>query len=85
MVAVVLFGFAVIIASIVQCTPLEKAYNPQLPGHCIQVGDIWYSTASFAIITDLIIIALPINQIPSLNLQKSQKIGLALIFSIGIL
>ncbi|MCJ1246832.1 hypothetical protein MMC30_004041 [Trapelia coarctata] len=84
MVAVVLFGFSVIVASIVQCTPIEKAYNPQLPGHCIQVGDIWYSTASFAIITDLIIIALPINQIPSLKLPKSQKIGLALIFSIGL-
>ena len=85
MAIVVAFGFAVIVASIMQCTPINKEFDPQLPGKCIQVGDVWYATASFAIITDLVIIALPINQIPSLKLPRPQKIGLILVFSIGFL
>ena len=85
MAIVIAFGFAVIVASIVQCNPLNKAFEPQLSGYCIQVGDVWYATASFAIITDLAIIALPINQIPSLSLPRPQKIGLVLVFGIGFL
>ena len=85
MAIIVAFGFSVIVASILQCTPVDKAIDPQVPGKCIQIGDVWYTTASFAIITDLVIIALPINQIPSLKLPTTQKIGLILVFSIGFL
>jgi len=81
---VVAFGMSIIIASIAQCTPIAKAYDPSLPGHCILVGDVWYAHGGFAILSDIWMIILPLRQLPSLKLPRVQKIGLAMIFSIGV-
>ncbi|KAK6595918.1 integral membrane protein [Botrytis cinerea] len=66
-----------------QLFPIEKSWNKALPGSCIQIGNVWYSTSVMAIVTDLIIIVLPIYQIRRLQLPLSQKFGLILMFSLG--
>jgi len=81
---VVAFGVAIIIASIFQCTPIDKSYEPSVPGHCIQVGDVWYAHGGFAVLSDVWMIILPLRQIPKLKLPRVQKAGLAMIFSIGV-
>ncbi|KAK6591928.1 integral membrane protein [Botrytis cinerea] len=65
------------------CSPIEKSWNKALPGSCIQIGNVWYSTSVMAIVTDLVIIVLPIYQIRRLQLPLSQKFGLILMFSLG--
>lgn len=74
-----------VVATIFQCNPLQKSWHSILPGHCIKIGGVWYSSSSLAIFTDVRIIVLPITQIPSLTLPKGQKIGLGFLFSLGIL
>jgi len=82
---VVAFGVAIINASIFQCTPIDKSYEPSVPGHCILVGDVWYAHGGFAVLSDVWMIFLPLRQIPKLKLPRVQKVGLAMIFSIGVL
>ncbi len=74
-----------IMPTIFQCTPIEKAWKPSVPGHCIFVPAVWYASSSLAILTDALIIILPMSQLPQLRLAKAQKIGLAFLFSIGFL
>ncbi|KIW29238.1 uncharacterized protein PV07_05063 [Cladophialophora immunda] len=73
-----------IIPTIFACHPIQKAWTPTLPGKCIWTPGIWYSSSSINIATDVMIIALPIIQIRSLKLPKAQKLGLALLFSLGL-
>jgi hypothetical protein len=74
-----------IIPTIFACHPIEKAWIPTMAGECIWTPGIWYASSSINIATDVMIIALPIAQMRSLNLPKAQKIGLAVLFSLGFL
>ncbi|KAF7919079.1 uncharacterized protein EAE98_009399 [Botrytis deweyae] len=80
---VIVYSIAAVSATIWSCNPIEKSWNKTLPGSCIQIGNVWYSTSVMAIVTDLIIIVLPIYQIRRLQLPLSQKFGLVLMFSLG--
>ncbi|TGO08978.1 hypothetical protein BTUL_0184g00250 [Botrytis tulipae] len=80
---VIAYSIAAVSATIWSCNPIEKSWNKALPGSCIQIGNVWYSTSVMAIVTDLIIIVLPIYQIRRLQLPLSQKFGLVLMFSLG--
>ncbi|KIW67671.1 hypothetical protein PV04_06903 [Phialophora macrospora] len=72
-----------IIPTIFACHPIEKAWIPTMAGRCIWTPGIWYASSSINIATDAMIIALPTIQMRSLNLPKAQKIGLAVLFSLG--
>jgi len=71
------------LATVFQCTPIAKAWDASMPGHCIYVGGVWYASSAIAILTDVMIIALPISQLPALKLPRGQKIALAFLFSLG--
>ena len=66
-------------------SPIEKAWKKTLPGHCIDIGILWYVNSVFTLLADLFLIVLPINQILRLKLPLSQKLGLVFVFSLGIL
>lgn len=66
-----------------QCIPVQKAWNPTLPGHCINfLAFLWANSISNAVL-DFVVLLLPI--IPVLNLQMSieQKVLVLLSFSLG--
>ncbi|KAI9727375.1 MAG: hypothetical protein M1834_008446 [Cirrosporium novae-zelandiae] len=81
---VVGYGFGTIMATIFQCTPIEKAWAKDTPGYCINVNANWYAASSLALITDAIIMILPLHQIYGLNLPKKQKFGLMGVMGVGI-
>jgi hypothetical protein len=85
MFVIVGYGTATTLASIFQCTPIRKAWIPSTPGHCINVGATWYAVAALAITTDIALIILPVREVLKLNLPKTQKIALVMLFGLGIL
>jgi hypothetical protein len=78
-------AFATIMATVFSCQPLNKAWNPNADGTCIWTPGIWYASSSVNVATDLMIIALPIPQIYALEVRLTQKIGLAVMFSLSFL
>jgi hypothetical protein len=74
-----------ILPTIFQCNPIQKAWTPSLKGHCLYQPPVWYAASSLAILTDVLIIILPMSQLPKLKLARAQKIALGFLFSIGIL
>ncbi|KAL8718955.1 MAG: hypothetical protein Q9225_003967 [Loekoesia sp. 1 TL-2023] len=59
------------------CTPVQKAWHPLIKGRCISLIDIAVAGGYFNIITDFLILVLPVPMVWSLHMP--QKIRLALI------
>ncbi|PNY24503.1 Uncharacterized protein TCAP_05561 [Tolypocladium capitatum] len=65
------------------CVPVQKLWYPQLPGHCIHQVGTWISNAAATILTDLVILLMPIPEIWKLKSRKAEKVGLTLAFGLG--
>lgn len=77
------YGIGSLVAAIAQCQPLDRIWNKEVAGTCINYTAFWYANAAANIIGDFVILALPIPIIKSLNLPQRQKIGLMLVFALG--
>ena len=80
---VILYAFASIVATIVQCTPIKRIWDHSVPGTCINLTAFWYANASANIIGDFLILALPMPVIRSLQLPRRQRLGLVMVFALG--
>ncbi|KAK7740882.1 hypothetical protein SLS62_010940 [Diatrype stigma] len=59
-----------------QCTPVAKAWNATLPGHCIQ-SFAWYSsTAAISTVIDVYILLLPVPMIWALKTSLRRRVYL---------
>lgn len=67
------------------CVPVQKLWYPDLPGHCVNQVGTWIANAASTILTDLIILLMPLPQLWKLHLQTREKIGLTLAFGLGFL
>lgn len=76
---------AVFIVMMLDCVPFAKNWDVFLPGHCVDSGAFAIATGSINIITDAINIALPFYVFAKLEVSLRRKIGLFLVFSLGIL
>lgn len=77
-------GLAVSIASICSCIPVAYFWDKTIEGgHCMNLMVFWYCNSSFNIITDLIVIAIPISVLRSLQIPKRQKYCLVGVFALG--
>lgn len=67
------------------CKPIAASWDPLLfpIGVCINRGAIYIATAVIGVVTDVILIAIPIPTIWRLQMPRKQKIGLTVIFGIG--
>ncbi|KAJ4364604.1 hypothetical protein N0V83_009200 [Neocucurbitaria cava] len=67
------------------CKPIAASWNPLLlaTAVCVNRGAIYIATAVIGIVTDVVLIALPIPTIWGLQMPMKQKIGLTAIFGIG--
>ncbi|KAK2774617.1 hypothetical protein FQN53_003551 [Emmonsiellopsis sp. PD_33] len=83
---IIAFTTATVFASIFQCTPIEYAFKKKLPGGgtYISFAAFWYANATFNILSDLVLIALPAPVISTLQLPRKSKIALCGIFAVGI-
>lgn len=83
---IVMWALATILMGFFLCTPFEFNWNPALPGgHC---GDQLLSyriTGALNLVTDVIVLLLPMPYLYGLNLALYKKLVLVGTFAIGIL
>lgn len=82
---IIAYGIAAILADIFLCTPVSYFWDKTIKGHCLNFTAVYFSNASFNIISDLVIMIIPIPVLKSLQLPIRQKIGLMLIFGVAAL
>jgi hypothetical protein len=82
---IILSGTAYILATIFQCTPVAGFWNKTIHPKCINSEAFWISYATINILTDIVLLTLPIRQVMKLNVSKVEKFGLILVFFTGCL
>ena len=90
MVAVITFCAVFVIIDTVACTPLPSEHGdwlvPSLQERCEHIAvDLITAAACFSVVTDFYILIIPLHQVPKLSISKARKIGVSLIFLIGLL
>ena len=80
----VIFYIIEFFLNIMQCSPRARLWNRQLPGTCIGSSNIVY-TAGFNVISDVIILVLPLAKVWRLQMSLRRKLGISLIFSTGVM
>ncbi|KAF7884388.1 uncharacterized protein EAF02_004724 [Botrytis sinoallii] len=81
----VLLYVSSIISSAITCLPHESIWQPWVKGKCIDRKALGVFTAIFNVIMDLLILLLPQRVIWTLQMTMARKIGISLVFSVGIL
>ena len=67
------------------CVPVQKDYDPKVPGHCLPSGVGGSITAIFNVITDFYILILPLPFVWSLQMKLRPKLRLMALFGLGAL
>ncbi|GFN20583.1 hypothetical protein AtubIFM55763_005691 [Aspergillus tubingensis] len=75
----VIFTFLLTLA----CNPVAKQWDASLPGTCIDTVASYYALAGTSLGFDIVIIALPLPVLWSLQLRQAQKIALMALFALG--
>jgi hypothetical protein len=76
---------AVFFATVLQCIPINKTWEPDMNGTCIDRRVLFTVSSSFNIMTDVLILALPLRIFIDLKIPKRTKIALMFIFLLGFL
>ena len=80
----VIFYIIEFFLNIMQCSPRARLWNRELPGTCIGSSNIVF-TAGFNVISDVIILVLPLAKVWRLQMSMRRKLGISLIFSTGVM
>jgi hypothetical protein len=82
----VLGGYS-FLSNVVVCVPLDAFFNPMAhPGAwCWPYPQKWWTDVAIHITTELIILVLPMPFLWSLSLPLYRKIGVILLFALGLM
>ena len=78
-----MWAIAVCVTGGLTCIPMEKIWNPALPGKCIDLEAFYYGVQIPNVLTDIYIIIIPIHEIYQLDLPFGQKLSLIGIFGLA--
>jgi hypothetical protein len=77
------YGTWAFISAWLNCLPVAKFWNESLDGYCLNKEGLWFSNSALHILSDLIILILPMPVLKSLQLPKKQKMALMAVFALG--
>ncbi|KAI1321389.1 hypothetical protein F5Y16DRAFT_389032 [Xylariaceae sp. FL0255] len=78
------FYIVMIISCNLICQPCRRIWDRKIPGHCIDYRILSLASAIFNLILDLTILALPHRVILTLQMSRAKRVGMSMVFAIGI-
>lgn len=66
-----------------QCRPLSGVWDPTANAKCINPKGLWIVMGSLNVLTDLLLLVLPLPSLWRLQMRRRTKVQVAGIFSIG--
>lgn len=82
---VVSWTIASLAATVFQCVPVRGAWNSTVHATCIDTSMFWMAFAVINILTDAVVLSLPLPEVFKLHLNIRQKISLCGVFLLGSL
>ncbi|KAM0550239.1 hypothetical protein ACHAPJ_009088 [Fusarium lateritium] len=82
---IICYNTAILFAVIFTCHPISKHWDARMTGgSCGHPVGIYMTTATMGIVTDLVLLIMPIPMVWGLQMPKRQKIGVIMLLFIGI-
>ncbi|KAF9884169.1 hypothetical protein FE257_002227 [Aspergillus nanangensis] len=78
-----LFYLSNTIVKIVQCTPRSKIWDKDTPGHCVNINSLILGASIFNVVSDFLILLMPIACVWRLQMNSGKKIGTSAVFAAG--
>lgn len=72
------WGLAMLFVCLFQCSPIDKVWHPEKPGHCVDFMKYEWGKSISNLCMDWMILIVPIRPVLKLQMQLSQK---ALVFA----
>jgi len=80
------WALSIVLESFLICTPIGFNWNPMVPGgRCGDRNAAFVAAGVLNMVTDLMVMALPLKYVWELQLPVGRKIGLSVAFCIGLL
>ncbi|KAJ5419970.1 hypothetical protein N7465_002489 [Penicillium sp. CMV-2018d] len=79
------WGIAIILVSVFQCTPIARAWDTRIPGTCINLKASFIGNAVPNIVTDILILSLPVRVVWGLHASITHRLSIIGIFLLGSL
>ncbi|KAJ3498114.1 hypothetical protein NLG97_g1375 [Lecanicillium saksenae] len=80
---VIAAGIGSIFATIFQCVPVAGAWNHSIKAQCIDSGQFWVAYAVMNVLTDFMVLVLPMPMVRGLKFGKRDKVMLYGLFLLG--
>ena len=71
------------IALLLQCRPLSAFWNPTTTAGCFDLYRFYVASAAINLASDMVVLALPMPMVWSLQLSFRRKIALSFVFLVG--
>ncbi|KAL7807759.1 GPCR, PTH11-type [Trichoderma aethiopicum] len=80
------FGFttSLFFGTVFSCIPVERAWNPTVPGHCLNPIYLPYVSGISSSALDLYTLVLPVPVVVGLNMDLKRKLKVVAVFGIGL-
>lgn len=72
-----------IFTNIFQCSPVRKAWDPLIAGHCVSTYKFYLAVAVIITLLDIMILLLPLPMLWNLQLKPFQKVLMVGLFVCG--
>ena len=72
-----------VIVMIFQCRPLKGAWDPNIKPDCIDIGKLVVFMGSMNVLTDFLLLCLPLPQLWKLQMRRGTKMQVIGVFSIS--
>ncbi|KAM0283163.1 hypothetical protein ACHAQH_002645 [Verticillium albo-atrum] len=72
------------LALVFACDPVDKSWNPLKDGVCLPPGPSFTGYAVVTIVSDIVVTLLPIPVLLRLNVKLEKKLGLIVVFILGV-
>lgn len=72
-----------IFGTVFLCTPIEKNWDPSVPGECRPNSGMFIGSAVPSVFIDLVILLIPLPMLWSIKTSTARKLGIGLIFVLG--
>lgn len=83
--SILIFYLSVTVFEIAMCSPREKIWNPLMTtGHCFDSAALYIAVGFFNILSDIMILVLPIAPIMRLQMPLKRKILMIAVFATGV-
>ncbi|CAG8300760.1 unnamed protein product [Penicillium salamii] len=77
------WAISIIFVSVFQCTPVARAWNPTIPGTCINLKGSFIGNAVPNIVTDIAILSLPVRAVWGLHVNLVHRLSVIGMFLLG--